>query len=833
MKSTLRTLLRGPLFTSVAVLVLALGIGVNTAVFSIVSAVFFRPLPVKAPRELVYVYQVLPKYQQVFISAASDVKFFQHSDAVFSGLTAHWGAELVVSVDGEAQREYGELVTGTYFDVLGVRPRLGRLLRPADSEPSMTEFPVVISDDLWARRFDRDPGVIGRTIRIKDKFFSIVGVAAAGFTGLTEPWQPARYWVLASQALDVDCPERDGCIAMGVIGRLKPGVSLSQAQAVVMVQADQMQRERAARYNWKVPPDWKPDRYVVYKASDVRTPFDPTAKVVPVRLVSAVAIVVAIVLVIASTNIAGLLVARGVTRSSELAVRQALGAGASHFVRQLLGESLLLSAAGGVAGLGVASLLIGVYRAYTPIRFLVDVSLDARVLVFTVGVCLAVGLLVGLGPVFQAFRVDILSALGGTGIGSARRIRRRLQHWVVVPQVALSIALLMVAGVHVRTLMKLEQADLGYRTENMLVLTAGYWDRYCQRPTRGDAQALEKWQTQEAERSRAFYQHLLDRVREIPGTAGIAITSTLPVQAMPDPPSYVSRDAPLAGHVMASGAFISPGYFRTMGITFRRGRDFDDRDTLNSPHVAVISEELARRLWPGQEAIGKSLAKYDPDKPDDKKDWLEVVGVAGEVDPILHDVGDRPFVYTPLSQDWIVQSVSVVVRAPSDLRFSVQTVKAAVAASDKFGEVSRFRTMSQIVGEILYPRRAAAGILVSSSLVGLFLAGIGLYGMIAYAVAQRLREMGIRSTLGASPRDLAALVLRQGLNVAALGAIPGFVLSALALRATSHLVGSVPTADAVAFVAVPALVLAVVLLASYLPARRAARVDPIQVLRTT
>ncbi len=786
------------------------------------------PLPVHAPEELVYLYRI-QKDGRSFVTDHRDVEFFKgHYDQVFSSITAHWNMGVVLSADDGADRVRGEFVTASYFDVLGVRPLHGRAFRPEEDDVTNTQLAIVISYDLWTRRFQRDPAILGKQIRLNDKVFSVVGVIGPEFTGLSGPWLPSNFWVVWAQY----DPLRYWGSGTGVIGRLKPGVSLEQARAVVTVQSAQLRREWVERMGESAR-GWNPDPSLVLPASDVRMPLDPSKAVIPPKLVSAVIVVVAIVLLIAAANIAGVLAARGVARTSELAVRRALGAAAPRLVRQLLAESVVLSAAGGAAGLFVAWLGVRLYQAWTPARFVIDVPLDVRVVAFTAALCVCAGLLVGLAPAVQALKVNVIAALAGAGAGGGPtgRMRRRLRHAIVIPQVALSVVLLVVAGVHVRTLLQVEQADFGYRLEDRVVFGVGHWDTNPPPDPLGNGVEAR---TKQAARDRAFYRAVFDRVKALPGADGVAMTTTLPVNSWAPPRTYISQATFLAGGTdpwSAWDATVSAGYFKTMGMALKFGRDFDERDALTSPKVAIVSESFAKRLWPSGDAVGQSLSLYAAGNSGQKVEWLEVVGVVNETDPILKDTGDRPVVYTPLTQSWDPSGPFIVAWARGNQTAFTQGVKNAVTGADPFAQVFSVQSMEQIAGELLYPRRAAAGILVACGMVGLLLASIGLYGVVSYSVAQRLREIGIRSTLGADRRHILALVVREGATVAATGALPGLGLSLLALRLTSNLVGAVPTFDLVMFLAVPFGTMVVVLLASYFPARRAAHVDPMTVLR--
>jgi predicted permease len=789
---------------------------------------FFRPLPVRAPGELVYLYQTLLS-GQVFISSYREMEYLrQHSNAL-AGVTAHWGRPVLFAVDGETESIQGEHVAANYFDVLGVKAQLGRTFLPEEDLLSSTQPAVVISDEWWTRRFKRDPSVVGRRVRLDNKEFTIVGIAEPGFTGLSNPWTPSRYWVTSVQFSGAEYIR----FGVGVVGRIRPGLTMDQARAMLAGETEQMSREQAERARaLGFRGAGTPLPHVILPVSSVRTPFDPRAEVVPARLLSAVTIVVAIVLLIAAANIAGILMARGVARTSELAARRALGASAARLARQLFTESVVLSLVGGLAGLAVAEVLVGLYRALTPPRYLVDVALDVRVLVFTAGVCLAAGIVVGLAPAIQGLRVDIVSALGtGAVAGSTRRTRRRFRHAIILPQVALALVLLVVAGVHVRALRGIERAGLGYEIQDRVVMRASYWDPG-ETTTGGRLTADEI--AKRAERSREFYRHILSGLRNLPPAAAVALTDRLPTYSAETPATYISENAFAAGGQdleSATRAAVSPGYFRAMGMRAISGRDFDDRDEITAPPVAIVSERLAEHLWPGADPIGHKVAAYTAGKADQKIRWLEVVGVVNEVDPILHDRGEFPFVYVPLSQQWQPGSLAVVVRMAGDPSAAIRDVKNAIVGADTFAQVSGILTLKEVVGEILYPRRTAASLLALSGLVGLVLASIGLYGVVSYSVSQRTREIGVRIALGADRRAVRALVFREAAIVTGAGVVSGLLISAYALRITSTLVGPMPTSDMLVFWMVPALVAGIVLLGCYLPAARAAKIDPIQALR--
>jgi putative ABC transport system permease protein len=546
------------------------------------------------------------------------------------------------------------------------------------------------------------------------------------------------------------------------------------------------------------------------------------------RLAASVATVVALVLLVAAANIAGLLSARGLTRAQDVAVRRALGASGVRLVRQLAVEGLGLAFAGGVVGLALASWLLRLYRAYTPQRYVVAAAFDTHVLLFVLVLCAIVGSLISVAPALQTLHVNVVAMLTGAN-GPTARARHWLRHGIVVPQIAAALLLLLVAGMHVRTLAPLETAHPGYDLDGLTVLSTGYTEPLLPRPEPPSAAR----EAERAERARRFLRELTNRIDGLPNSADVTLASNLPTSDQGgQPPFTTSRDAIASGRGETTGAFtsqVSAGYFRTLGIPLRQGRDFDMRDVRETTHVAIVSETVANRLWPGRSPLGRELAQYDPARPPERIDWLTVVGVVGDTTPILRPNVPTPEIYVPLSQQWRPQTSNLFVRSGTPSQFG--NLRAAVADSDPTGAVYRMRTIGQIVDDMLYPRRAAASILTVSGLIGLLLAAVGLYGIVSHAVAQRLREIAIRMTVGADRRDVFALVLREGALVTLAGAALGLPLALVALRVTANLVGEVPRFDLLVLLVVPTIVALVVLAACYLPARRAANADPAGILR--
>ena len=492
----------------------------------------------------------------------------------------------------------------------------------------------MISDSLWTKRFNRDPGILGEQVRLNNKTYAVVGVTPPGFEGLTDIWSPSQFWVTVVQfdPLLANLMPRS---ILGTVARLKDGVSLAEAQTLVDVLSPALQREIMRA----VPAaNWKAQRQSVVSAPDVDNPDNPDGWVISPQLLAGMAVAVGIVLVIAATNIAGVLAARGVTRAQEVAIRRALGAGAPQLLRQLLTESLLLAIGGGVLGLMLAWFIAQAYQSSWPARFAVEATFNLRLVLFTAGICLIAGLIVGLVPALQAGRVNVVATLAsGSTSGRSGRTRARLRHAIVIPQIALCMALLVVGGVHVRTLARLETADLGYDMDGIVTMRVYHWD--VPQPMKDFMDAREE----RSARDRAYANAVVSRLRGLPGIDNVAITSSLPVLGpfRTDFPAaagvpgieaagrFLSKNSYAAGELKpawADPAHVSSGYFRTMGMRIVDGRDFDERDAMTMPAVAIVSERLAQTLWPGRSAIGESFAWYRHQSKEEPW-WLEVVGV--------------------------------------------------------------------------------------------------------------------------------------------------------------------------------------------------------------
>jgi putative ABC transport system permease protein len=836
---SLRALAKHPSFALVAILVLGLAVGVNTAVFSLINSLLLRPLAVRAPDELGFMYH---SNQRVLgISYASYQLLLQKTD-VFSAIAAKGGDSGRLRRGNEVVPLQGEVVSANYFDVLGVAPRIGRRFDP--KEESVSSAPVaIISEALWRSQFETDPNVVGRLLSIDSPEFSsrysswkdytIVGVMPASFTGTGSPWQPSQYWLLVAQrAFDSvlrDAPGRPHpLLTRGVvpIGRRKAGVTIEQARAAVDVAGREIILQQPSDYISRN------ETYLLLDTPRLRLPFSGAYFFSVPRLAAALMAIATLLMVIAATNLAGMLLARGVGRRTEIAVRLSLGAGRARLVRQLLIESALLAAGGTMAGLALARLLIVAATREIPRQMpgmnatplSVDVPLDGRALLFAGVTCFLTALVVGLAPAIAAVRTDLLSSLTSSGIVAPRQVRSRIRRLVLVPQIALSLVLLLVAGVMVRSLLRIELASPGYEPEHAIVVKT-------QLPFRSWVRTREEY-AQEASSTREIIDRIVARVGSLPEVSSVAVTGeTIQGAGLAESGTTIiarSDYGTTNTHRGVTAGYVSADYFKTMGIPLLRGRAFDTRDRHAPATATIVSERLANELWPGRDPIGEALAFHSADTRTPPR-WIEVVGVAKSVTLPL-DEYPRPVFYVPIESSPL-DGTTLLVRGPGNPSQLIDRVKQAISQAERTAVVSQARPLTDVVEALRYPRRFSAALLGSSGLAALILATLGVFGLMSYTVAQRLGEIGVRMVLGAQRKDVIRLVLFDGAGVVSAGIVIGFALGFAAIRYASHAIVPLPDIDALTFMAVPALLIAVVLLACYIPARRAARVDPLVVLR--
>jgi putative ABC transport system permease protein len=840
LRYSLRALAKHPSFAITGVLVLGLAVGVNTAVFSLINALLLRPLPVRAPDELAFVYH---SNERMSVSYSQYQDLQQESD-VFTGLAARSGdagrrrnGDDVVPLEGEA-------VSANYFDVLGVAPRVGRGFQSVEESLASTPV-VVISEGLWKSQFAADPTILGRTLRLDAGSLSstrygtwtdytIVGVMPATFTGTGNPWQPAQFWTLlvqrvaAYRAVSGEM-ERLRYWPVVPIGRLAPGVTLAQARASV---------DAAARNILQRSPEaMKPgDTFQLLASRRVRLPFSGAYFMDVPRISATLMAVATLLLIIAAANLAGMLMARGISRRREIAIRLSLGVGRVRLVRQLLLESLLLAIGGSVAGLAISRLLVTAALRELPrqlpganaVMLTPSVPLDGRVVAFAFGTCLLTAFFVGMAPGVQAMKTDLLSSLTGSVV-APRQSGSWLRRAVLVPQIALSLVLLLVTGVFVRNLLGLELASPGYDAAQVVAL-----DVELPQPQPGwntDRLAVQQVGAATGE----IHRRILDRVTALAGIESAALTfqrgNGIPLPMMGT--TIIARSDYLTTnrYVGVTEGYASSGYFDTLGIRLLRGRVFDARERAgDGAKTTILSERLADELWPGKDPIGEWIGLHSPKSPYPPQ-WLEVVGVVRSVTLPL-DEYPRPAFYVPIESYPLLAS-TILVRGAGNPAELIARVKHTIVQTERTAVVSRAGPIDQTIAAVRYPRRFSAALLGASGLAGLVLAALGVFGLMSYAVAQRVGEIGVRMVLGAQRKDVIRLVLFDGAGVVVAGIVIGFGFAFAAIRYASHAIVPLPDIDALTFIVVPTVLMAIVLLACYLPARRAASVDPLAVLRTS
>ena len=795
-------MLKNPGFTAVVVLTLALGIGANTAIFTVVNAVLLQPLPFHEPERLVRVWRSSAEDDRTALSFP-DFADIRAKQTVFERMAAWRSGDCTLTGQGDPVNLSGLVVTAELFPLLGVTPQLGRGFTPEEDQAGNRA--VILSHSLWQNRFNSDPNVAGKTVTINSQSYNVAGVMPAEFKFPIRN-DPVDLWVSLAAVAEGREPltSQRGWLAFGVIGRLKPNVTAPQAEAALRVIVDNLARQHTESS------DFLRARVLPFHQEVVRD----------VRLGLMLMFgAVGCVLLIACANVANLLLQRATTRRKEIAIRAALGAGRWRIFRQLLTESLLLALGGGVIGWLLAVWLTKLLISLAPrgLPRAPEAGMDARVLGFAVLVSLATGVIFGLAPALQAAKTDLNEALKDNSKGGGAR-SNRFRNALVVAEVALTLMLLVCSGLLLNSFLRLQRVDPGFDTHNVLTFRIELpANRYSQ-------------QTQVA----PFYQQLISRLEAAPGVKSVSAISHLPlsshrgttgfsIEGIATPP-----DNPVP--YLTDFRAVTPGYFKTMGMQLIKGREFTPRDELRSTQVAIINEALARRYFPNQDPLGKRVM---PGVGIDERGWLmrEIVGVVRDSKHVSLREEPPPNIYLPHGQ-FPRQGMTLVVRAANGPNMLIGVVQKEAHALDSELPVFEIRTLDQYLASSVAEPKFSALLLGLFAGLALILSCIGLYGVMSYVVAQRTRELGIRMALGAQTRDVLKLVIRQGIRLTLLGAaIGGAGAVALSRVIKSWLFGVSPT-DPLTF-AVAALLLAVVaLLSCWIPARRATKVDPITVLRS-
>ncbi len=793
LRSAFRQMKRNPGFFAVAFAALVLGIGANTAIFSAVEGVLLHPLPYVDPSRLVMVWEDASYlgFSRNTPAAANYVDW-RAQNQVFTDMVAIRYANAAFTGDQAPEQLLGRRVTPNFFDVLGVQPAIGRPFT-AEEDAAKRKL-VVLSYALWHRRFGANPGVVGRSILMDDEATTVVGVMPRGFFF---PDRQTEYWVPASFT-----PEelsKRGNHNLEVVARMKPGVTPERAQHDMDVIAKRLQQQ--------------------YPDTNAKV----GAVVVPLREQYAgdaatglwvLQIAAVLVLLIACSNLANLLLARAAGRKREMAVRIALGASRAQIGAQLLTESLLLSVGGGLGGLLVGRACWSVFEKLVPAQIAGNgFSLNAPVLLFTAAVSILAGVFFGVVPALRATDVSLQESLKEGARAGESRGGVRLRDSLVVAQFAMAFALLVGAALMIETLWNLRRVDLGFRADHLLTMAVPLPDT--------------KYNTNE--KLRAFYRDVLDQTRVLPGVKGVGFGSDVPFTSIGDTEGYAIEGAPptLPGQDnVALYREVTAGYLETIGGTLEAGRLLEDRDIESSQPVVVVNEFLAKRHWPGQDAVGKRLKLSGSKEP-----WRTVVGVVKDIRErgLLLDM--KPAVYVPVNQVERPGADFLVARTSQDPASVINALRGAVWAVDNERPVAFIRTMDQLMEENVADRERPMTLLGIFAGLALVLACIGVYGVLAYSVAQRTREIGVRMALGARPSDVTRMILGRGLKLSAVGLVAGAALAgALGILLRSLLFGVTPAAPLV-YAGTAAALVVVALAASVIPAQRAARVDPVEALR--
>jgi putative ABC transport system permease protein len=798
-KYGIRMLFKNPGFTIVAFLTLALGIGANTAIFSILNSILFQPLPFKTPDQLVMVLSSNTRHLRKGISASyPDFLDWQKQNTVFSQMSVSRVKSYTLTGVGDPERIEGGRVSGNFFDLLGIKPELGRSFTAEDDKPG-AEKVVVIGDGLWRRRFGSDPGVVGRNITLNGESYRIIGVLPASFEFPIE-LQDAQIWSTIS--LDGELLTQRGAHYVSTLARLRPNAALKTAQTELSTIAKRLEKQYPDDNTGRVV-DVKPlSEYLVQKIR-------------PALLLLWGA--VGFVLLIACTNVANLFLARSAARQKEVAIRTALGANRSRLVRQMLTESILLSLLAGTAGLFIAFWSIDAIRTidFAGIPRLHDLQLDSAVLIFTLFISLLTGILFGLVPALKSVP-DSSDALKEGGRSAAGGLHRnRIGRILVVSEVALAFVLLIGAGLLIRSFWRLQQVNPGFDSSNILTMQI----------------SLPAAKYEEAFSAINFFDQVLKRVSALPGVESAAAINYAPLGGDNSRSSFdlEKHPAPQAEQPAAEIKCDTPEYFHTMRIPILRGRAFDEHDRKDSKGVLLINNAMAHRYWPKEDPIGQRIQIGVSFYEDEPKFW-EIIGIVGDTKQFSLDSDATPEFYLPHAQQpW--PEMTLLIRGSSNPSSLTEAVKAQVKSVDKDQAVSMVRLMDEYVSNSVAQQRFSMVLLAIFACMALLLASIGIYGVISYSVTQRTNEMGIRMALGAQRQDVMKLVLGQGVVMISAGIAAGLFSALLLTRLMLTLLFQVSAVDPFTFIGIALLLISIALFATYIPARRATKVDPIVALR--
>ena len=804
-----RILLKNPGVTVAAVITLALGIGANTAIFSVVDAVMLRPLPYKNPERVVSLWENVPTYGRWRVTPANYLDWKQQN-TVFEDVAAFGATSMTLTGDGEPEQLLGTRASAGYFEVVGVQPMLGRSFVKEEYEPGKGRV-VILGAAFWRSRFHGNPAIINKAITLNGASFTVVGVMPQGVypvwatAGAKVSFNENEQQIWTPMSFTAEWAGNRTSHVLGVIARLKPDKTLEQAAAEMSAIGARLERDHAAN---------KGEGILVNSLMD-----EVIGKLKPALVILLSAVL--LVLLIACANIAGLLLAQHAGRSKEIAIRAALGANRARLVRQFFLEGFLLSLLGTAAGVMLAQFGVSAMLKLMPadIPRLNQVHLDFRVLGFTLLLALITTFIFGLVPAWQASKTDLHSTLEQGGRSSGPHSgRQRFRQSLVVLQVAVAVLLVVSAGLLLKSFWRLSQVDPGFKKENLLSLSL----------------TLPHAKYGDGLRINSFYNDLLDRISNLPGVEAAAIAYDQPLQS-----NWIDAFAvegrpqdQIGGAASANFIPVSWDYFRTVGAEIVRGRHFTPQDNPDHPGVVIVNEAFARRYFPNEPALGQRLRISAPPRlwNNQRLTSFEVVGIARDVKAAGLNAGAEPAYYVPSTQAPL-QDMTILVRTQGDPATLVSAIRSSVWAIDPNQPVSNVNTLEKLVNESIAQPRLNMMLMGLFGVLALLLAAVGIYGLLSYAVTQRTQEIGIRMALGAQVSDVLAMILRQGMTLAVIGIGLGLVGALALTRLMRGLLFGVGPTDATTFILVSGVLITVGLIACYLPARRAARVDPLVALR--
>ena len=793
-----RTLVKQPRFSLIAVATLALGIGANTAIFSVVNGIVFRALPYADAERLYWLTIDRGNIGKNFTVSIADFLILKQHNQSFEHIALIQGSRVNLTGGAEPERIPAHRVSADYFATMGAQPFLGRTFLPDEDQPGKPPV-AVISHRLWQRHLNSDPEAPGRTINLNDQLYTVVGVMPAGMRLFSD----VDLWTI----IQVNPPKRRGPYGLRLVAKLKPGINEQQAQAELVALRDQVDRQWPDPENTTGLPKWS---YEVQPLKDYII-----GNLRPVLMV--LLATVACVLLIATANVANLLLARASTREREMAIRSALGASRFRLLRLMLTESLLLAAAGGALGLLLASYGIDLLLKLEPgiLPRTNEIGIDKGVLAFTSGVSLLCGLIFGIVPALQVSRTNLNESLKEGGRSStAARGRTRLRGLLVVSQTALALVLLAGAGLMIKSFIRLQQVNPGFNAEGLLtVQVSPAQSRY-----------------NEGQNRVAFHRALLERVRALPGVQSAGTSSDVPPENVADVDVFEVAGQPVPpdqNRPLAERILLSPDYFRTLGIPLLSGRDFSEMDGPDAAPVAIIDKMMAERYFPTGDAVGGRLhfGGFSPDVP-----WITIVGVVGDVKNNGLEFDDSPTIYQPYVQNPGFP-IFIFLRSTSNPTALTAGVRDAVQALDKDLPIANIKSGKELLSDAVGQPRFHTTLIVLFAALALLLAAVGIYGVISYSVAQRTHEIGVRLAIGARPRDVLIMVMKQGMFLTLTGTAIGMFAAYGLTRLLTSILFRVSATDPLTFAGVAVVLLAVALLACWIPARRATRVDPMIALR--